>query len=301
MSGYGAVTYGQETPTDWIDPATGHRVIRLSKDPGTASFYFHQSSYTEKGDKLVVSTRNGFAAIDLTTLGAAPPRIEQFVEGKGGSPILGKKTRQLFYYKGGSVYATNIDTKATREIAKLPKGYTGASGLAINADETLLASTGNDPKAKNKAKEITKTDELIPPLKNAKGRLTPGGRSLALFTINIATGETKPILYATDWLNHTQFSPTDPARILFCHEGTWDYVNRVWTIRADGTGLKLLHQRTMMWEIAGHEFFGHDGKMVWYDLQTPRSTHFWLAGVNIKVRGERIRYPLERVLVVGPL
>src|SRR5262249_28481893 len=28
-----------EPPTDWIEPATGHRVIRLSRDPGTASFY----------------------------------------------------------------------------------------------------------------------------------------------------------------------------------------------------------------------------------------------------------------------
>src|SRR4051794_36389882 len=92
------VTFAQdpakEAPTDWVDPATGHRVLRLSKDPGTASFYFHQSSYTEKGDKLVVSTRDGFATIDLTTLGVSPPKIEQIVRGKGGSPIVGKKTRQ---------------------------------------------------------------------------------------------------------------------------------------------------------------------------------------------------------------
>jgi len=284
-----------QIPADWIDPATGHRVIRLSKDPGTSSFYFHQSSYTDKGDKLIVSTRDGFAAIDLTTLGTAPPKIELIVQGKGGSPIVGKKTRQLFYYKGGTIYATHIDTKVTREIAKLPNGYTGASGLAINADETLLASTGRDPEAKSKAvpEDSAGKDDLIPPVKGPRGKMTPGGKSLALFTVNIQTGETKPIHYATDWLNHTQFSPTDPQQILFCHEGTWDLVNRVWTIRADGTGLKLMHQRTMKNEIAGHEFFSHDGKMVWYDLQTPRSTQFWLAGVDIKT-GSRIRYRLER-------
>jgi oligogalacturonide lyase len=282
-----------QPPADWIDPATGHRVIRLSKDPGTASFYFHQSSYTADGSKLIVSTRDGFAAIDLTNLGSAPPKVEQITEGRGSSPIVGKKTRQLFYYRGGSIYATHIDTKATREVAKLPRGYTGGAGLAINADETLLASAGSDPEAKNKVEMKPKQDDLIPPVTGPRERMTPGGRSMALFTVKIATGEIKPIHYATDWLNHVQFSPTDPEQLLFCHEGTWDLVNRVWTIRADGTGQKLMHQRTMRNEIAGHEFFGHDGKMVWYDLQTPRSTRFWLAGVDIKT-GALIRYPLER-------
>jgi oligogalacturonide lyase len=67
----------------------------------------------------------------------------------------------------------------------------------------------------------------------------------------------------------------------------------VWTIRTDGKELKLMHKRTMAYEIAGHEFFSYDGKWVWYDLQTPRSKEFWLAGVNIET-GERIRYPIKR-------
>src|SRR5207244_1941824 len=83
------------------------------------------------------------------------------------------------------------------------------------------------------------------------------------------------------WLNHLQASPADPHRLLFCHEGHWHEVDRVWTIRTDGKGLRLLHKRTMRYEIAGHEFFSHDGKWVWYDLQTPRSKEFWLAGVNV--------------------
>ena len=46
-------------------------------------------------------------------------------------------------------------------------------------------------------------------------------------------------------------------------------------------------------EIAGHEFWGHDGKTIWYDLQTPRSKEFWLAGVNVET-GERVRYKIGR-------
>jgi oligogalacturonide lyase len=47
-------------------------------------------------------------------------------------------------------------------------------------------------------------------------------------------------------------------------------VDRIWTIRTDGTGKKLVHTRTMNNEIAGHEFFSPDGHTIWYDLQTPR-------------------------------
>ena len=47
-------------------------------------------------------------------------------------------------------------------------------------------------------------------------------------------------------------------------------------------------------EIEGHEFFAADGKSVWYDLQTPKSGVFWLAGVDL-VTGHRTWYHLERI------
>ena len=57
---------------------------------------------------------------------------------------------------------------------------------------------------------------------------------------------------------------------MFCHEGPWHLVDRIWTIRTDGSDLRLMHKRTMDMEIAGHEFFSADGKTIWYDLQTPQ-------------------------------
>jgi oligogalacturonide lyase len=274
---------GQEAPTAWIEPDTGHRVVRLTGAEGGSSLYFHQNAYTETGDKLVISVKGGLAAVDLRTLGAQPCKAERIVEGVARSPVVGKKSRQVYYIQGGSVCATHLDTKATRTIVKLPPGYTGASGLALNADETLLASAANDPAAK-------KDTDKPPP---AKKRFAPGNRSMLLFTVKVESGEIKKIHHAAAWLNHVQFSPTDPNLILFCHEGTWDLVDRIWTIGADGTGLKKMHTRTIDREIFGHEFFSADGKTVWYDLQTPRSTTFWLAGVNVAT-GERIRFPLER-------
>ncbi len=278
---------GGVAPREWIEPATGHRVIRLSPDTGGSSFYFHQNAYTAKGDKLVFSTRGGLVTVDLKTR-----QIEPLVEGRAGSVVVGKKTRQVFYTRGNTIYATDIDTKATRTVARLPPELRGGSGLAVNADETLLAGSANDPDAKNQVEDKTHGQieakfKVEQPLE--KKGFVAGGRSMVLYTVDVKSGAVKKVLPATDWLNHVQFSPTDPSLILFCHEGPWHDVDRIWTIRTDGTGLRKIHTRTMKREIAGHEFFSPDGKTVWYDLQTPKFKVFWLAGLNLDT-WEKIRY-----------
>jgi oligogalacturonide lyase len=278
----------QAPPSDWIDPATGHRVIRLSGDEGGSSLYFHQNTYTPKGDKLVFNTRAGIVAVSLTRLGVETVKPEVVVP-DARAIATAWRTPDVYYLKSGALHATNLDTKVTRKVAE-------ARGTVVNADETLVIGAVRDADAGAKVKELglpMRVTADLSPRDGASARLKPGGRSLALVATNVKTGAAKKIHYSTEWLNHLQASPTDPNRLLFCHEGNWHEVDRVWTIRTDGSELKLMHKRTVRYEIAGHEFFSHDGKWVWYDLQTPRSKEFWLAGVNIK-SGERIRYPIAR-------
>jgi oligogalacturonide lyase len=116
---------------------------------------------------------------------------------------------------------------------------------------------------------------------------------MALFTMDARSGEVKVILRSTDWLNHLLFSPSDPTLLMYCHEGPWHKVERIWTIRTDGSQKTKIHMRTMEMEIFGHEFWSSDGTTIWYDLQTPRGEDFWLAGYNL-VTGERVRYHLQR-------
>jgi oligogalacturonide lyase len=264
--------------------ASGHRVIRLSGDAGGSSFYFHQNAYTASGDKMVISTKEGLATIDLKTR-----KIELVVDGRAGNIVVGKKSREVFYTRSGTIYATHLDTKATRKITALPAEWGGGSGLAINADETMLAGSATD--RNGKAEPKGKPGQPPP-----KGRLEPrwaAGLAMVLYTVHIKTGEVKKIHGVTDWLNHVQFSPTDPQLIMFCHEGPWHKVDRIWTVKTDGTDLRKIHTRTQDMEIWGHEFFGADGKTIWFDLQTPRGKTFWLAGV-VLATGEKIRYKLER-------
>src|SRR5437867_4051549 len=110
-------------------PSTGR------PEPGSASLYFHQNAYTAEGDKLLISTPGGLATVDLRTR-----RLEPVVSGRVSQVVVGPKTRQVFYMKDGTVYATHLDTKATRAIVTRPELRSG-SGLTLNADETLLAGS----------------------------------------------------------------------------------------------------------------------------------------------------------------
>jgi len=126
----------QQLPKEWIDPDTGHRIIRLSEEPGSASLYFHQNAYTPDGQKLIITTPTGLSTIDLKTRA-----IEKVVDGRVNVIVTGRKTGQIYYVKAGVVYATDLNTKATHEVAKLPPR---ASIASVNADETLLAGIIDD-------------------------------------------------------------------------------------------------------------------------------------------------------------
>ena len=267
-------------PTEWIEPATGHRVVRLSREPGSASLYFHQNAYTAEGDKMVIATPSGLSTVNLKTreIELIVPDSQYGMRGSSGIEV-GRKSRHVYYTRRletqAVIFATHLDTKATREIARLP--FFGTFG-GVNADETLLVGAFNERGRRGEG--------------NAPAG-SRSGRAMRLFSADIKTGEVKTFHPSTNWLNHVQCSPTGPTLVLFCHEGEWHNVDRVWTIRVGSEGARLMHQRTMPYEIAGHEFFSRDGKWVWYDLQTPRSKEFWLAGVQVET-GERVRYPIER-------
>lgn len=280
-----------EPPKSWIDPDTGHRIIRLTDEPGSASLYFNQNGYTADGKEMVYTTPAGISALDLKTLAAHP-----VVTGRVRVIVTGRKSQNVYYTRDGAVFATDVDTLKTREIAKLPQRGTIST---VNADETLVAGTYTEvepttaqaynPNAPQAPQGLVQPENKGQMMERRLAARIP----MALFTIETRTGETKVLHRATDWLNHLEFSPTDPTLLMFCHEGPWHKVDRIWTIRTDGSHLTKVHNRTMEMEIFGHEFWSHDGKTIWYDLQTPRGEVFWLAGYNVET-GERTWYHLER-------
>ena len=268
-----------EPPVSWIDPDTGHRVIRLTREPGSDSFYFNCNAYSPDGRKMAYTTPEGISVLDLGSHEAKP-----LVTGQVRTIAVGSKSPNLYYTQStgerffSSLWCVNLDTGENRKLVDLPRR---AQVFTINADETLGGGTFIEGDAQaggaydgtiQAGSRMSATNLGEPEDKGEKmSRRLAAKLPMTLFTIDLKSGQTKTLLeHSTDWLNHLQFSPTDPSLLLYCHEGAWQRVERIWTIRTDGTQNQLVHRRTMEMEIAGHEWWGADGKTVYYQLHFPR-------------------------------
>ena len=294
-----AVCFAAAPPKEWIDPDTGHRVVRLTDEPGSASLYFNQNGYTAGGKKLVFTTPTGISTFDLATR-----EVKKVVEGRVRLIDAGRKTQRVFYTKENAAYWTDTDTLETKKIGDLPR----RGGIStVNADETLLAGTyiegdGRDynnarPAAAPAANAPAQTQGHSLDQPRNKGQMMEerwaAKYPMAMFTMSVKNGATRVIHRDNNWLNHLLFSPTDPTLLMFCHEGPWHKVDRIWTVNTETQKVTKIHTRTMAMEIFGHEFWSHDGKKIWYDLQIPRGEDFWLANYDV-ASGAREWYHLQR-------
>ena len=301
-------TGGQKMPNEWVDKSTGHKIIKLTRRAGNnTSFYFHNNPFignksdgyrmifygtdylnTSRNDSVKQETYNITAgnkqlySVDLNTL-----KVEQItsqVNAMNGE-IVAPKNKLVYYQVKDSVFATHIDTKKTRLVYVFPSDFK-ASITTVNADETLLAGAWSS----DAEKEIFRKN---PDKSNYFNLIYEAKLPRTLFTVNVKTGELVKLFSDSAWLNHVQFSNTDPNLLMFCHEGPWHKVDRIWTIDITTKQVKKMHTRTMDMEIFGHEWFAPDGKAIWFDLQQPRSVTFFVAGVDVKTGIEK-KYSLTR-------
>lgn len=295
--------FAAEPPHSWIDPDTGHRVIRMTEEPNSVSFYFNDNAYTPDGKEMVYTTRHGISVLNLATLASRP-----VVQGRCRAIVVGHVTPTVYYLRPtddrqySTLWCTNVDTGATREIAKLPRR---ASIATINADETLAAGTyiegdaqapGAYGGALGPPPSAQSGNHIQPPNKGSMMAARLAAKlPMTLFTLDLRTGHIAVLLqHSTDWINHMQFSPTVPDLLLYCHEGIWQHVDRIWTIRTDGSGNQLVHKRIMEMEIAGHEWWDANGITVRYQLQFPRDEPYgaMLASYDVD-SGQRVWLHLE--------
>ena len=274
--------------------------------------------------KLLVPNPKG--AIDAASSAPPPPGMLHTL-------VVGHKTNSVFYTSTNavgvtSVYKADTNTGAIRKLVDIPKvpNTSGMSVVSVNADETLIAGTYIEGEHSNQlfgsnipapaqpagaAPAAGSPDNRVgsavqgPHYQAAnKGQMMAARLAarlpLVLFTLRLEPGPNgakagviKELLHSTDWVNHLLFSPSDPELLMYCHEGSWGQVDRIWMIHTDATHNTLIHKRTMANEIAGHEFWGLDGQTIWYDWQFPAGEDFFLGGFNLKT-GKRTALHMQR-------
>jgi oligogalacturonide lyase len=293
---------GRPMPRAWIDMDTGHKVTRLTGPGGDhRSFYFHNPPFipasgaegdlmvfygspVDQGDDKNFSARQNRQIFTLNLKTLETKQITHHPTPIQGE-IVGKNRKEVFYQASDSVFSTQVETGETTLIYVFPDSIRGGI-TTLNAEEALLGGVYSDPEKYRVLREHPQKGDFFTRIFEARIPHT-------LFTLDIQSGIMEPIFSDTAWLNHVQFSPTDPQLLMFCHEGPWHLLDRIWTIRLDQREAHLMHRRTVYREIAGHEFFSPDGETIWFDLQIPRGESFYLAGLDLAT-GKEKRFALER-------
>ncbi|MGB6199499.1 MAG: oligogalacturonate lyase family protein [Candidatus Acidiferrales bacterium] len=323
---------GPVPPKTWVDKDTGHRIWRVSDEPNSTGFYFNVNAYTPDHKQMVYNSPDGIRVLDLATMKTRllvpnpPPPPDADASPRGRfmfgvhAIVVGHKTNSVFFTKmdpathTSGVYKADTNTGEVTKLIDLPAGIMVSS---VNADETLGVGTYNEGSTPG---SIAPPMAPRAPVAAAPGARPPQGGGLmqsdqkgqmmeqrlaaripvVMFVIRLEpgpngekAGDMKILFHSTDWIGHMLFSPTDPNLIMYCHEGMWQKVDRIWMIHADGTGNILIHKRTMYMEIAGHEFWGLDGKTIWYDWQYPKGEDFFLANYDLTTH-TRTAYHMQR-------
>lgn len=295
---------GGKMPEEWIDKSTGHRIVRLARIPGgSLSFYFHNnpflgnnmvfynSSLAEPGsatdmrkqETYNVNTKNKqLYLLNLSTLTAT--QLTNHPSPMNGE-IVSQKTGLVYFQVKDSVFSVDSRTRDQKLVFVFPADFKGTV-TTVNADGSLLGGGWSSEEEKKLLRDNPNKSDYFNIIYEAKLPHT-------LFTLDVKTRKLTKLFSDTAWLNHIQFSPTDPALMMFCHEGPWHKVDRIWTIDIRSKKVTLMHKRTMNMEIAGHEWFGSSGKTIWYDLQLPRGENFFVAGTDVRT-GKEVKYKVER-------
>lgn len=295
----------KKMPAEWIDKDTHHRVVKLSSSMqgNSLSFYFHNnpfignemvfynSSKQSPGDVTDMKKEESYNtnvnnkqlySIQLTTK-KTQQLTHQTLPMNG--EIVSEKTRTVFYQINDSVFSVNASTKKQRLVYVFPSDFK-AGITTVNADGTLLAGSRATEAEKEILKNNPKKSDFFNLIYEAKLPKT-------LFTIDIKTGKLNKIFTDSAWLNHVQFSSVDPNLLMFCHEGPWHKVSRLWTIDVKSKKVTQIHHRTIPNEIWGHEWFGKSGKTIWFDLQQPKGQTFFVGGYDVAT-GKEMKYSLQR-------
>jgi len=249
-------------PAEYKDPETGLRIVHLSRfrsDYGSVIYFTYNTFSADSGVALINAQYKDkwrqlytFDFGSMTVSALVTNRLTQ-------NQVVVAKSGHVYYQADHAVWVVPLKGGTPRKLCDLPVRWFPGTGFTVNADETLLLGGSADPEPSETAKPGAKASRSDPNV---------------IFTVSLKTGELKIIHRDNYWFGHAQFSPTDPDLAMFCHEGNWEMVDRIWFINPSKSSMnaagkvtsnaRIAYHRAEPGEIVGHEFWHPDGKTIWF-------------------------------------
>ncbi len=291
----GDITYSEFERSK--DPDTGVEVTRLSDDQGNTNHPYFTASQVDLDNSFVIVTSDRAGKDQFYTLDFADGKMVQLTDDEDiHSGCLDQVNHTVYYFAGAVLKSVRLDTLQDEELMEMPTSFIPAS-LTCTQDGGYLAWTIVEL-ADVELCTARYEPEFSGGSKGFREKFYRYPTSLILrydTTANtgyVVTGDHRR-------MTHVIIHPTDPNTILFCHEGPWDLVQRMWIakVATDETHPLVETQRHL--ERAGHEFFTADGRVGAQYSYRYRPDMRWIFHADVYVNpdgsGEqRYYYPYSR-------
>lgn len=214
--------------------------------------------------------------------------------GHGAHAMLAPNGSAAYYYSNEELKSVNLSTLETKTLMTIPHLYNFHS-LSLSSDcRYLLFSL------------VEEVPLITPQFSDPFDGTAPGAREryfkepsslIIRYDLQLQKGEA--VFGGHHRITHANLKPDDGNKILFCHDGPWDLVQRMWTVDASTDVVKPLIAQKRNLEQVVHEYFTPSGRIgAQYSYRyRPDIPYFVFADIFVDFDGqneERYYYPYKR-------
>ncbi len=279
------------------DPDTGVEVTRLSGGGAETNHPYFTASQVDLDNRFVIVNSNRTGQDQFYTLDFADGKMVQLTDDVDvHSACLDQANHRVFYFVGQTLKSVRLDTLEEGELMEMSTSSIPAS-LTCTQDGRYLAWT------------IVELNDVELCTARYEGEFSGGSKGFrekffrypTSLILRYDTEANSGYVVTGDQrrMTHVIIHPQDGNTILFCHEGPWTLVQRMWVANVATDEVHPLIETKRHLERAGHEFFTMDGRIGTQYSYRYRSDMDWLFDADIYVNpdgsGEqRYYYPYRR-------
>ncbi|MBN2389676.1 MAG: hypothetical protein JXR84_03060 [Anaerolineae bacterium] len=286
------------------DPATGVEVTRLSDNQSDTNHPYFTASQVDQDNTFVIVNSNRSGRDQFYTLAFADGKMVQVTDDADvHSGCLDAANHILYYFAGHTLKSVRLDTLEDEALMDVPKSFIPAS-LTCTADGHYLAFT---------MVELAEADLCTARYEPEFSGGSKGFRekffrwpSSVIIRYDTASHTGYPVTGELRRMTHVIIHPLDGNTVLFCHEGPWHLVQRMWIAKVATDEVYPLIETQRNLERAGHEFFTIDGRIgaQYSHRYRPDMDFLFHADVYVNPDGtdeRRYYYPYQRPVHIHAL
>ncbi|KKK84869.1 hypothetical protein LCGC14_2778990, partial [marine sediment metagenome] len=158
----------------------------------------------------------------------------------------------VYYWSDGRLMSVPVDGGEVAEHYACPRGYR-PTALSISSCGRYLAFAY--------AEQMPTSTDTGKIYSSQAERMYQCPRSVVI-RLDLSENVAQALYGEPAWYSHVSISPVDPNVVMFCHEGPWLLVQRIWIAWADTQEVwPLLKTRRLLGQ-CGHEYFTGTGKVM---------------------------------------